>query len=209
MERARALYLGAAGRLALVRCGYCGRRNCFDRGSWRWLEVAFCRRCWQGVRFEGLVMVSRWEGERLLMENEAFGGELRALREVERITRGFLAYYDSQPYWEWSPRTRGTAAELRRSVALAESMRSRRGGGAEVAQAPRPEAAAVPLTEEEARALEHLALLPEATRADVLEYLERMSRPAGRRPGDEGEVRTSALPRATMDEDEEEGDEDG
>lgn len=206
-EGARALYLGSAGPLALIRCGVCGRRNCFDRGSWRWLEVMFCRRCWQAVRFADLTMITRWEGERLLMENEAFGGELRALREVERITRGFLAYYDAQPFWEWSPRTRGTAAELRRSVALAESVRARRGGAAEVGQPPRPETAAVPLTEEEARALEHLALLPEATRENVLDYIERMSRPAAIGRDDQGEVPTPALPAATTDE--EEGDDDG
>ena len=127
-QRPRALYLGSAGTLALVRCGLCGRRNCFDRRRWWWFQVAFCRRCWQAVLYDGLVMVSRWEGERLLMENTAFGGELRALREVEREARRFLAYYDLQPWWEWRPQVRGIASDMTRTVALAKSVRARRRG---------------------------------------------------------------------------------
>lgn len=196
---ARALYLGAAGPLALVRCGLCGRRNCFDRRRWQWFEVAFCRRCWQGVLFEGLVMITRWEGERLLMENEAFGGELRAQREAERAARSFLAYFDAQPYWLWPPMLRRAAADMRQAYALAEAARARTGGGAEVGQAPRSETAVVPPPAEgaaaygpradESRVLHYYATLPAATRAAMLTELEALSR----RAAAGGEVRTSAL----------------
>lgn len=218
-EGARALYLGAAGRLALVRCGLCGRRNCFDRRSWWWLEVMFCRRCWQAVCFADLTMITRWEGERLLMENTALGGELRALREVERVVRSFLAYYDSQPFWEWSPRTRGAAAEMRRSFSLVEAARARRGHAetpATPTAAPVPPPAGVSaagdlyeLTEEEARALDYFAACPPAVRGNVLDYLEVMSRQAAGGEADQGEVPTPALPAVITGEDEEEGDDDG
>lgn len=210
--QARAAFLGAAGWLALVRCGLCGRRNCFDLRRWRWFEVPFCRRCWQGVRFEGLVMVSRWEGERLLLENEAFGGELRALREVERVARDVLRHYGAEPHWFWPLRVRRMAEELRTPFALAESARASRNAdvGPQPAPAP-PEAAAsgdvYELTEEEGRALDYFAACPPAVRENVLEYLEVMSRQAAGGEGDEGEVRTPAPPALTTDD--EEGDDDG
>lgn len=208
---APAAFLGSAGPLALVRCGWCGRRNCFDLRRWAWFEVMFCRRCWQAVLFEGLTMITRWEGERLLMENLAFGGELRALREVERVARSFLVYYDSQPYWLWAPQTRRTAADLRRAFSLVEAARARGGGAVtEAGPAERPEPAPVEpaagavstdgevyeLTAAESLALDYFSSLAGERRAEALSQLERLSRLSASERGGQGEAPAPAPPGA-------------
>lgn len=212
-EQVHALYLGSAGPLALVRCGLCGRRNCFDRRGWQWFEVAFCRRCRQGVLFEGLVMITRWEGERLLMENEAFGGELRALREVERVVRGVVRSYESEPHWFWPLRVRRMAADLRGPFALAEVARARPQGNPAAAAEPAPpeardEFTAAPpeegdgddvyqLTGEESRALDLFGALTPELRGRVLSDLEELSRHCAG-GGTAAEVPTPALPTAAI-----------
>lgn len=122
----RAHYLGSTALTLLIRCT-CGRRNYFDRKGWAWLEVAFCVRCWQGIRYVDLRVISRWEGERMLREDLVFAGELKALRNIEREMRRFLVEFREEPLWTWPPQVVRMVKTVEADLRLAEQARTQQG----------------------------------------------------------------------------------
>jgi hypothetical protein len=127
----RADQLGSTPRTVLVRCP-CGRRNYFDRKGWAWLEVAFCVRCWQAIRYHDLRVLSRWEGERMLREDSVFEGELKALRTIEGEMRRFMLQFRAEPLWTWPPQVVRMAQAVQLNLQLVEQARTRQGVAAAV-----------------------------------------------------------------------------
>ncbi len=181
-----ASYLGSTARTLLVRCP-CGRRNYFDRKGWAWLEVAFCVRCWQAIRYHDLRVISRWEGERMLREQTIYEGELKALRTIEGVMRRFLSEFQEQPLWMWPPQTVRMAQAVKANLRLAEQARSRQGLEPDVPLEELPEGIflempgeeAYELTAEQTRLLSLFSRLPEGRRAVMLAFFEEDAAYAG------------------------------
>lgn len=176
-----ASYLGSTALTLLIRCP-CGRRNYFDRRAWQWLEVAFCVRCWQAIRYHDLKVISRWEGERMLREQNMYEGELKALRTVEGVMRRFLLEFQEQPLWMWPPQTVRMAQAVKANLRLAELARTRQGAEPAVPLDELPESLGVflempgeeayELTPEQTRLLSLFSRLPEERRATMLAFFE-------------------------------------
>jgi len=177
-----AYYLGSTALTLLIRCP-CGRRNYFDRRAWQWLEVAFCVRCWQAIRYHDLKVVSRWEGERMLTEQTVFEGELKALRTIEGVMRRFLSEFHQQPLWMWPPQTVRMVQAVQANLRLAELARSRQGSepSLPLEELPAPQGLflempgeeAYELTPEQTRLLSLFSRIPEERRAVMLAFFEQ------------------------------------
>jgi hypothetical protein len=177
-----ASYLGSTALTLLVRCP-CGRRNYFDRRAWMWLEVAFCVRCWQAIRYHDLRVISRWEGERMLREQTMFEGELKALRTIEEVMRRFLVEFHAQPLWMWPPQTVRMAQAVDANLRLAELARTRQGAQPAVPldELPAdvgtflemPGEEAYELTPEQTRLLSLFSRMPEERRTIMLDFFEQ------------------------------------
>jgi hypothetical protein len=186
--------LGSTARTVLIRCP-CGRRNYFDRRAWQWLEVAFCVRCWQAIRYHDLRVITRWEGERMLREQIVFEGELKALRTIETVMRRFLMQFREEPRWTWPPQVRQMAQFVEANLRLAEQARTQQGAQPTVPldepvtttapeslapddEAPGGEAwgARPQLDSDEALLLDAYGLLPQAARVEVLSFIADVRR---------------------------------
>lgn len=177
-----ACYLGSTALTLLVRCP-CGRRNYFDRQGWQWLEVAFCVRCWQAIRYHDLRVISRWEGERMLREHTMYEGELKALRTIEGVMRRFLVEFKAQPLWLWPPQTVRMAQAVQANLRLAELARTRQGEAPTVPldELPAeqgiflemPGEEAYELTPEQTRLLSLFSRLPDERRSVMLAFFEQ------------------------------------
>ena len=177
-----ASYLGSTARTVLIRCP-CGRRNYFDRKGWAWLEVAFCVRCWQAIRYHDLRVITRWEGERMLREHTIYEGELKALRTIEGVMRRFLSEFHAQPLWMWPPQTVRMAQAVQANLRLAERARTRQGSEPAIPleELPAdvgmflemPGEEAYELSPEQTRLLSLFSRLPEDRRAVMLAFFEQ------------------------------------
>lgn len=178
----RAHYLGSTALTLLIRC-ICGRRNYFDRRAWQWIEVAFCVRCWQGILYVDLRMVSRWEGERMLREDLVFAGELKALRTIEGEMRRFLEQFRQEPLWTWPPQVVRMAQAVRFDLQLVEVARTRQdaASAAPLEEMPAevgvylemPGQEAYELTAEQTRLLSLFSQLSGERRAAILAFIEQ------------------------------------
>jgi hypothetical protein len=189
-----ASYLGSTALTLLIRCP-CGRRNYFDRRAWQWLEVAFCVRCWQAIRYHDLSVISRWEGERMIREQTVYEGELKALRTIEGEMRRFLMLFRQQPLWMWPPQVVSMVQAVAANLQLAEQARRQQGTeptvplDQPVTAAPEQSAAhdeeetggemwrgRPPLDSDEALLLDRYGLLPQSARVEVLAHIEEVRR---------------------------------
>lgn len=178
----RAHYLGSTALTLLIRCP-CGRRNYFDRKGWQWLEVAFCVRCWQGILYHNLTLISRWEGERMLREHLVYAGELKALRTIEGEMRRFLMLFRAEPLWTWPPQVVRMAQAVAGNLQLVEAARTRQGGASAVPLEESTAAVSVflempgeeayELTAEQTRLLSFFSRLSDERRAVMLAFVEQ------------------------------------
>jgi hypothetical protein len=122
----KAQLLGSTPLTMLIKC-VCKRRQYLERRQWSSDSVTLCARCRRGILYTGLTIITTQEAAQIMAENEMFEGELKALREMDTLMRGFIEQYDKHPEWLWAPQTNRVAKRLKEIFIEVDEARHRQG----------------------------------------------------------------------------------
>jgi hypothetical protein len=125
-ERMKAQLLGSTPLTLLIKC-ICLKRQYLDREQWAIDSVTLCARCHRGILYTGLTIITTQEAARIMAENEIYEGELKALRAMDTLMRGFIQQYDVHPEWLWAPQTNRVARRLKEIFVEVDEARHRQG----------------------------------------------------------------------------------